>query len=715
MRSAAIRVCTVLIGLVLVGKTSAAETVATVGDASIVQDAQTGLWTISAGGSSLTLAAGPGRDFQALRLVTASNASWIAAAPDTTVTINGRSLRFGSRADGFRFQSVDTSTSGVGLELDVTYNYPGARLRLTRHYAVTSGSPTFETWTTFAPTGTGDTALSDLNAFRLTIPAGTVRWLNGLQGDSAGDEHDSAFTLQQQDLAIGDHLALGAASRSSEQTVPWFAVDGAQDEFYASLMWSGAWSLTVDRSDIGLALVFGLAPMSTRPGVDPIDGPHAVFGVVPGGLAEASAALRSYVLNAVRAGRPLTPLVTYNTWFAYGTSIDEASMLDEMTHAAALGAELFVVDAGWYSGAGANGSGDFTSGLGSWQVDPARFPTGLQALTDRAHALGMKFGLWVEPERLDRSTLGDNGAQEAWLATSGGSYGSDQSGQICFASADARAWVLGQLTALIDAVQPDYLKWDNNMFVNCDRSGHGHGAGDGNFAHVNGLYQVLAALRVHYPELIIENVSGGGNRLDLGMLRYTDVAWMDDRSVPSLHVRHNLEGLSVIFPPAYLLSFLMDYPDEPLNGGSDLPLYVRSRMAGVLGLCFRGAELTATDAAAIAGNVGLYKSFRDTLSLAAGALLTSQAEPDNGPPWDVLQETSADGSAMVISAFQSDEGVETVTVKPIGLDPSTTYRVDSADVGELGTATGSDLMDYGIDVVSSTTTSAHILVITAQP
>src|SRR5204862_4697919 len=109
-------------------------------------------------------------------------------------------------------------------------------------------------------------------------------------------------------------------------------------------------------------------------------------------------------------------------------------------------------------------------------------------------------------------------------------------GQICLASAAGRQWLLDKVTGLIDEVQPDYLKWDNNMWINCDREGHGHGSTDGNFAHVHGLYQTLAELRDRYPDLIVENVSGGGNRLDLGMLRYTAVAWMDARTAPSVHV-----------------------------------------------------------------------------------------------------------------------------------------------------------------------------------
>src|SRR5438067_1296116 len=81
------------------------------------------------------------------------------------------------------------------------------------------------------------TRLSNLNGFQFIVPAGTVHWLTGLQGDNADVEHNEAFTLQGRDLAVGERLELGAVGRSSETSVPWLAIDGEQDQFYAALMW----------------------------------------------------------------------------------------------------------------------------------------------------------------------------------------------------------------------------------------------------------------------------------------------------------------------------------------------------------------------------------------------------------------------------------------------------------------------------------------------
>ena len=703
-----------LFAFALVVRPAQAATVVSVGTASISNEPDAGTWTIGSAGTSLTLNLDSSHDFAIVRLTTSSGVPWaLRSLPDSVIKVGAQSVPFGNRAAGFVYQNATASVKGTMVQLDATFDLPAARLRVTRHYAAASGSPTFETWTTFGPLS-GTVTVSDLDALRLSVPVGAVRWLNGLQGDDPNNPRDSMFTLQKSTLNVGERLALGAEGRSSEQTVPWIAIDGERDEFYAGLLWSGAWSLAAHRTNGTIELALGLPDMSTAISA-PIDGPRAFFGVTRGALAQSTIAMRTFIVQGVRGGRGFEPLVTYNTWFAYGTAIDERSMRAEIDGAANLGAELFVLDAGWYVGAGREGASDFLSGLGSWRVDSGRFPNGLRAMSDYAHERGLKFGLWVEPERVAQSTIGQRGlAQESWLAKSDSRFGSADGAQLCFASAAAREWVLDQLTELIDSVAPDYLKWDNNFWVNCDRSGHGHGATDGNFAHVNGLYEVLESLRARYPSLLIENVSGGGNRLDVGMLRYSDVGWMDDRTAPSAHVRHNLQGLSVLFPPAYLLSFVMDHPAERIHGASDFPLYFRSRMTGVLGLCFRTAEFSEGDLEQMAREIEIYQIIRQTLARSPARLLSEQAAEDGGPPWDVFQLTGFGGRPTIVSAFQSDEGVSETTVKPLGLRSQSTYEVRSVDSGVLGTATGAELMRDGVLVRESPRTAAHVLVFTIR-
>jgi alpha-galactosidase len=184
--------------------------------------------------------------------------------------------------------------------------------------------------------------------------------------------------------------------------------------------------------------------------------------------------------------------------------------------------------------------------------------------------------------------------------------------------------------------------------------------------------------------------------------------------VASVHVRHNVEGLSLVFPPAYLLSFLTDLGWEPLHGSPDLPLYVRSRMVGVLGLCFQAALLADEDREAIAEQIALYKNLRPTLASATAALLTPQANVDAGPEWDVLQETAADGTVLLY-AFDSYDGARNIVVSPHGLQPDVVYRVISVDKGPIGDLMGGDLMEAGIKIVRSPGTAAHVLSLIPLP
>src|SRR5262249_36261038 len=154
-----------------------------------------------------------------------------------------------------------------------------------------------------------------------------------------------------------------------------------------------------------------------------------------------------------------------------------------------------------------------------------------------------------------------------------------------------------------------------------------------------------------YPDLMIENVSGGGNRLDFGLVAFSDVAWMDDRSAPASEVRHNLEGLTLVYPPAYLLSFVIDSADESIhNGGPDLPLLLRSRTPGVFGMTYRVEALDPDLSAALQREIALYKTYRDTIADANATLLSSQAPVDENS-WDVIQEVTADGRCLVVFAF----------------------------------------------------------------
>jgi hypothetical protein len=189
---------------------------------------------------------------------------------------------------------------------------------------------------------------------------------------------------------------------------------------------------------------------------------------------------------------------------------------------------------------------------------------------------------------------------------------------------------------------------------------------------------------------------------------------MDDRTSPSTHVRHNLEGLTFAFPPAYLLSFVIDADGEPLAGNDDLALMVRSRMPGALGITYRTDLVQPDTGESLAIQIQDYKAIREIVAASSGTLLSAQA-PVEEPGWDVLQEVTEDGGNAIVFAFKSDALDGRVLVRPRGLRGDATYDVRSLDNGPLGDARGDILMQDGIEIMHNGSTSrAHVLILTAR-
>ncbi|MGE3190189.1 MAG: glycoside hydrolase family 36 protein, partial [Vicinamibacterales bacterium] len=567
--------------------------------------------------------------------------------------------------------------------------------------------------TTFESATGARVTVEDLNAYAVTLPDGPVRWVTGLD---VADEDGGQFSVMTRTLAGDERIELDASVISSESSVPYFGIATGSSRIFSGLLWSGAWSLRLQHRADGIRATWGLGEMSAWVEEEhPVEGPHAFVGVSGPSDAEAAAALARTVV-AGRAGRPFPSFTTFNTWFVRGIRIDDGGIRRDMEAAAGLGVELFQLDAGWYPGEAAAGIWDFTAGLGSWEVDRARFPDGLAPLGDLARSLGMRFGVWVEPERVALATVGRPGlATPEMLATMDGAYRpgipNDEAPDavICLANPAARQWVLDELFRFIDQTHPDYLKWDFNRWLLCTRADHGHPADGGNYAHVQALYEMLAAVRARYPDLVIENCSSGGHRVDFGLARLTDTAWMDDRTAPSRHVRHNLEGLTGLFPAGHLLSYVMPHEDEPMAGASDMAMLVRSRMPGTVGLAVDVGSLGEGDRAELEQQLYLARAVRALRGTDASSVtLTPQAGA--GPGWEVIEQVSPVSGTAVIFAFAGgDDGQVHVVLE--GLDPDTLYELRSADRGWLGTYPGAWLMGEGLTIVAAKESAAQVLVL----
>jgi alpha-galactosidase len=375
--------------------------------------------------------------------------------------------------------------------------------------------------------------------------------------------------------------------------------------------------------------------------------------------------------------------VQFNTWFGWTTRIDAATLRREADIAADLGCEVFVVDAGWYDGCG---TGDFGHGLGNWVDHHGKFPDGLRAFSEYVHRKGMKFGLWVEPERIDLET--ETAKQHPdWLAKRDGQIiGGGRYAHLCFGNPQVVAWFKERLAKIVADYEVDWLKWDYNIAygLGCNDATHGHQDGDGTYAHTQGVYAVKAFLREKFSHLVLEGCASGGHRIDFGILRFVHTYWLSDFTHRAANVRFHLTGAWFALPPRYLNTWVV-------HEGTTVADF-RSRMSGAFGISARLCEWDEGTQERAKRAIAEYKRLRPFV-LKRRFLLTPQ--PRSLHSWTVWQfyDPETDGGALL--AFREQSPDERLTVRLKGLNPDARYQLHDADTGETKTLTGIHLLRDG--------------------
>jgi alpha-galactosidase len=421
------------------------------------------------------------------------------------------------------------------------------------------------------------------------------------------------------------------------------------------------------------------------------------------------------------------PWVQYNTWFSFHCELDETTLLVEADIAAELGVEVFYVDAGWWRG-NPRRRDRFSSGLGNWVENRDKFPHGLVWFADQIREKGMHFGIWVEPERVDLRTAHTGTWHEQWIASDRGRYircdwpTDTDTAWLCYGDARTQEWATAWIGELVESLGVRWLKWESNYWGVCTNPEHGHGAGDGEAAQIDGVYRVMDALRDRFPDLIIENCAGGATRMDFAIARRTHAAWLNDASEPHYRTRFHTAGASYYYPPEMLNAWVTESEHENVNR-QDLPdavwrAVIRSRMIGAIGFSCQLTTWSDRTRAVAGEEIALYKrEIRPLLKTGAVYHLLPQPvipsrqllTPDS---WEAYQLRSADGTKSVVFGFRNACPAASIVVHPKGLAPDTTYDVAMED-GTTVTATGADLMTTGIQLATGLLASS-VVVITAN-
>ena len=446
----------------------------------------------------------------------------------------------------------------------------------------------------------------------------------------------------------------------------------------------------------GPSLIFELAPGET------VETPLSFFALARGDSDNAGNETFRYLKQYVfQAPLPDSPLVTYCIWLTEKNS--EELLLKELSLAKRAGFDVFYHDATWYAGASVvPGMNDWTSGLGSYQEDKEKFPHGLQSLSDAVHAMGLKFGLWVDPGNVDAARVESGEIPQDWLAmidgkTIGTTHPSlSPTKQLCLGDPKVVAWVEQQLGDIIEKWHLDWIKWDPSSTVSyeCNRTDHGHGKTDGAYAAYRGRMEIMRYLLKRFPNL-------SGFECD-----------------PSLEFARTNPGPQSLLPGGYINEFITgpmlspnvwgslataghgdaggEYLTARWYSASALDYYFRKHFThGVTFGNINGMSSQFLSAAppgfveALERNLLFFKQYRHLL-------LEDVYHPKiEAAGWSSVQYVKEDASESVVYVFRDKSEIADTKIHLRGLDAKAKYRVTSLNdrPGREREISGEDLLN----------------------
>ncbi|MER7922582.1 alpha-galactosidase [Streptomyces sp. NPDC096057] len=573
-------------------------------------------------------------------------------------------------------------------------------LRTALHYETVPGTDVILRWTEF--TATRDLRLERIDSAAVNIPVTGVARLTYLTGQWSHEFQRTQLDLPRGTFSIGSRQGVPGHAYA-----PWLAVQDSEapSAYGIALAWPGNWHITAEAEPGGAVRVrAGRVPhegaVFLAPG-ETLATPQLACAFSPEGLDGLSRVWHRYErhLSGERLHRPRK--VLYNSWEATGFDVGAAGQLELAKTAADIGAELFVVDDGWFTG-----RADDTGGLGDWWPDPAAFPLGFDQFISDVRALGLDFGLWIEPEAVSPGSR-LYAEHPEWVYRIEGRPGRLVRNQLLLdlGRADVQDFVIGTLDRLLGTYDISYLKWDMNR-PPTERGRPGAGRVDLDAEHVAGYLRVLDHLRTAHPDVTVEGCAGGGGRIEHATIARTDVVWPSDNTAP-LDRLSTQYGFLHAHAPHVMSSWVTDAPGVFDPRPRSLAFRFVNALCGVLGI---GADLRAwTPEQRTEGArwIARYKEVREVIHHGEARLLGSPDASSCGVQYDT-------GDRTVVAALSTGrlDGAPLVPgradrLRLRGLEPAARYR----DTATGTTYSGAHLLHHGLPFTWSAAHDADLIVL----
>ena len=564
---------------------------------------------------------------------------------------------------------LEVELKDIRDSIEVTLHY-----RVYPHYGVVRRYTTIRNGTKQALT------IESAQSAAWYLPQGTGYQLTYLSGRWAAE-----MQINHEPIHQGMKILESRKGHTSHNLNPWFAIDASDaaeesgNVWFGALAWSGNWRITVEQTPYEQVRVTGgfntfdfAYPL--RPG-EALDTPAFFAGMTSEGWGGASRLMHRFERDEILPGGVKSRLrpVLYNSWEATEFNVDQAGQESLADKAAKLGVELFVMDDGWFGK-----RNNDKAGLGDWYPNPQKFPRGLKPLIDHVNALGMDFGLWVEPEMVNPDSDLYR-LHPDWVMSFPGRPRSELRNQLVLnlARNDVKEYIFNVLDKLASDNNIRYFKWDMNRSFSEPGWPELAPADQRKLwvAYVRNLYEIIDRLRAKHPSLEIESCSGGGGRTDLGILQRVDVVWTSDNTEAFDRLRIQ-EGFTEAYAPKLMSSWVTDVPN--MNARSTLLQYrFLVAMQGALGIGANLNRWSPEDSALAAKMITLYKHIRPTVQTGDLYRLLSPRTNDVTANEYVAQ----DGNQALVFAFRHSQqySLPAPTITLRGLDPHARYRLTSID------------------------------------
>ncbi len=366
--------------------------------------------------------------------------------------------------------------------------------------------------------------------------------------------------------------------------------------------------------------------------------------------------------------------VLINNWEATYFDFNEKKLIKLARSAHKLGAELFVLDDGWFGK-----RNDDTSSLGDWEVNQKKLPSGIQGLAKKIHKIGLDFGIWVEPEMVNPDSDLYRSHPD-WVIRHPLREPSLGRNQLILdlTNPDVRNYLVETLSHLFLSANITYCKWDMNRNFSDVYSSYLPNSEQGTFFHryTLGLYNVLEQITDEFPDILFEGCASGGNRFDMGILYYMPQIWTSDNTdgYERLKIQY---GTSMLYPQSTMGSHVSNIPNQQTLRQTPLETRFNTAAFGLLGYEMDFTKLSPQEKKTIKMQIAYYKAHRELFQFGKLYRLINPFVEGNGS----LMVVSKDKTEAMLSIHQAlaipNHRLEKFAV--CGLDETKTYDITVRD------------------------------------